>query len=164
MKFLTNCLLLLALIPCLLFTGCVTTGTNTGPDAQDIAQQIYTDDGALIQAGIGMLLTGYEQFVVKNPEERAQLQADIGSVCDKLDRAVTLALATTNGTVTPAQLMELLKVKEEYMNRLLQSLVPIYSAGYGRLKDTGEVGATRLSLQWVKLIVEGLKLGNDFGK
>ena len=138
MKFLRHFLFTLALVPLLLFTGCVTTGTNaSGPkkSAQEIAQEIYERDGPLIQAGISLVVTGIEQFGTDNPQKLAQLQVDVADMCDKILRAVTIAESTTSGTVTPKQLCELLKVKEAYVARILQALVPIYSAEYAKIKD-----------------------------
>lgn len=121
--------------------GCATTGT-----VAERARQIYEEDGAMIQSGVSLLTSAAIQFAEQNPEKRDDLRADLNRV------AAQVALLA-GGNLDPAALTSALRVKEDYITRILQSVVPLYSAGYSRLKSQGEA---KLAADYLKLIAQGI--------
>lgn len=142
----------------ILFSGCETTGTKTASFV-DKAQQVHDDDGDLIQGGITLSVRTIINFTQKNPEKRAQVLSELNSVSDKISRASKIASLTVGGTVTPSVLSELLKANDDYVDSVMQALVPLYSAGYRRAKfaEVDQVKFAKMTLDWVNLISTGIK-------
>lgn len=139
------------------FTGCATLN-NPNLSAQEKAQRIYDQDSALIQTAVGLVTQGVQfSYERVDPAGWNDIKTDIISMTDKISRSVDAARAVAGGTITPAQLVGDLKVRDDNVTRVLQSFVPVYSQAYADLKNNSDLDAAKLSLDYVKLLVDGVR-------
>lgn len=110
-------------------TGCATNGIKATP--QQIAADACTVSHLAVPVSIGLAY----QYAAKNPEQQAQIQADIYQV------AANLNALLSGGTVTPAQLTAALKVKEPYVQVLIGGLAGALTPYLTQLSQTGTNGA-----------------------
>lgn len=137
------------LIPILLLCGCATLDPNL--TSQQKAQAIADQDGPLITAAVDIATRAALQYCEQNPAER-------DSVKDEMHRISEAVSVLANGNLDPESLTKALKVKEVYIQDILNAIVPIYKAGYERLNEVGEA---RLALQYLRLIADGIKSGTE---
>jgi hypothetical protein len=130
------------------FVGCATIQDTTLTPAQK-AQRIVSEDGPMIKAGVELCVQAIVQFSYDSPEKRAEIKEELHRVSEQV-------AVLCSGDLSPAGLVTALKVKEDYVARVLQAIVPLYSAGYQRLKSVGEAD---LAVQYLRLIAEGIRDG-----
>ena len=118
----------LSAILLLSFTGCTTTQVNT---TDEMIRAVQPSIQPLVTA---LMRIGIDYGAKKSGADAAQIRADIQPIADKIYRGSTLAASAAGNLMTPASFCELMKVKDDNLTRVLQSLVPMYSDYYAEWK------------------------------
>jgi len=141
---------LILIIPCVLLVSCATVQLQ--PDALN---RYVTDHAAVISKAVSVATSFAVKWAEKNPAEAAQLKADINRVVEKVERGLTVAAASADGTLKPDDLADALKVKDESVRAFFDGVVLLYRDGYEKLEASGKVTQ---SLAWANLILNSLKV------
>jgi len=137
----------LLLLPLLLLSG----GCST-PQAEINARDFLTDAIPYVKIAARSATALSVQYAVKNPDKYAEIMGQVNKVSEELE------LLIVNGDFKPSSLTSALKVKEGYVNTVLQAAADIYSANY--IKINGNRDAA-LALELLAAFIEGVKEGSE---
>lgn len=140
--------LALTLATCLVWTGCATVKTTPEDfskmqaNAKKASPYIRASAAAAVQLG---LLYGE-----KNPEKRAEVSNQINVA------STNLAALLAAGQVDPDAVTTALKIEENYVNTIIETVAILYRAKYEELEQNGHAS---LAIGIAQDLLAGLKDG-----
>jgi len=141
----------LALSLVITLVGCVTTGTVT-PASVDAYIQSHSK---MLSDGTASVTKFALSLAQKDPVKRLELKEDINQIVEKVERASTVAYSTASGTLTPDQLCEALKVRDESVQAFFDGIVALYQNGYEKMEASGRLAE---AMPWIRVILDSLKV------
>jgi len=141
----------------LLICGCATTSSDPSlnresQDKLEKARAIIKDAIPYIRASAAAAIRVSLQYAEKEPDKREILKAKVNVV------AIQLEVLLNQGNFKPEAVTDALKVKEEYVDSILEAVAIIYSATYSQLEQSENAS---LSIQVLKALAQGARDGTQ---